>query len=169
MIFGFAPLIGWFWIRLGPRKPAIPAKFALRLFFVGFSFVLIVPAAKMAQDRGVAVSPWWLVGLYFLHTIGELCLSPVGLSIVTKLAPPRIVGAMMGMWFLSIAVGNKLAGMAGGLFEQLPLPTLFGAVALTTFAAAAILLLLTRPIQKLMGGGGRGRAAVLGVAPAGAG
>ena len=152
MIFGLAPLIGWFWIRLGPRQPSSPVKFALGLFFVGLGFVLIVPAAKMAQERGIAVSPWWLVGLYFLHTIGELCLSPVGLSIVTKLAPPRIVGAMMGMWFLSIAVGNKLAGMAGGLFEQLPLPKLFGAVALTTFAAAAILLLLTRPIQKLMGG-----------------
>jgi len=98
------------------------------------------------------VSPWWLIGLYFLHTVGELCLSPVGLSIVTKLAPPRIVGAMMGLWFLSIAVGNKLAGMAGGLFETLPLPQLFGAVALTTFVAAGILLLVTRPIQRLMGG-----------------
>ena len=152
MIFGLAPLIGWFWIRLGPRQPSSPVKFALGLFFVGLGFVLIVPAAKMAQERGVAVSPWWLVGLYFLHTIGELCLSPVGLSIVTKLAPPRIVGAMMGLWFLSIAVGNKLAGMAGGLFDRLPLPKLFGAVALVTFAAAGILLLITRPIQKLMGG-----------------
>src|SRR5206468_11594395 len=107
--------------------------------------------AKMAQERGMLVSPWWLIGLYFLHTVGELCLSPVGLSIVTKLAPPRIVGAMMGLWFLSIAVGNKLAGMAGGLFDQLPLPRLFGAVALTTFAAAAMLLVVTRPIQKLVG------------------
>jgi POT family proton-dependent oligopeptide transporter len=87
-----------------------------------------------------------------LHTIGELCLSPVGLSIVTKLAPPRIVGAMMGVWFLSIAMGNKLAGFAGGFFDRLPLPYLFGAVALTTFVTAAILLLLTRPIQRLMGG-----------------
>src|SRR5881394_4410730 len=151
MIFGLAPFIGWIWVRLGDRQPSSPVKFALGLFFVGLGFAFIVPAAKVAQT-GVKVSPWWLVGLYFLHTIGELCLSPVGLSIVTKLAPPRIVGAMMGMWFLSIAVGNKLAGMAGGLFEQLPLPKLFGAVALTTFAAAAILLLLTRPIQKLMGG-----------------
>jgi POT family proton-dependent oligopeptide transporter len=151
MILGLAPLIGWFWIRLGPRQPSSPVKFALGLIFVGLGFALIVPAAKLTQ-QGTLVSPWWLVGLYFLHTIGELCLSPVGLSIVTKLAPQRIVGAMMGLWFLSIAVGNKLAGMAGGLFETLPLPQLFGAVAVATFVAAAILLLLTRPLQRLMGG-----------------
>ena len=151
MILGLAPLIGWFWIRLGPRQPSSPVKFALGLIFVGLGFALIVPAAKLTQ-QGTLVSPWWLIGLYFLHTIGELCLSPVGLSIVTKLAPQRIVGAMMGLWFLSIAVGNKLAGMAGGLFDTLPLPQLFGAVAVTTFVAAAILLLLTRPIKVLMGG-----------------
>ena len=152
MILGLAPLIGWIWVRMGSRQPSSPVKFALGLVFVGLGFALIVPAAKMAQERGMLVSPWWLIGLYFLHTVGELCLSPVGLSIVTKLAPPRIVGAMMGLWFLSIAVGNKLAGMAGGLFETLPLPKLFGAVALTTFVAAGILLLVTRPIQRLMGG-----------------
>src|SRR6267154_1427066 len=151
IILGLAPLIGWFWIRLGRRQPSSPVKFALGLIFVGLGFALIVPAAKLTQ-QGILVSPWWLIGLYFLHTVGELCLSPVGLSIVTKLAPQRIVGAMMGLWFLSIAVGNKLAGMAGGLFETLPLPRLFGAVALTTFVAAAILLLLTRPLQRLMGG-----------------
>jgi POT family proton-dependent oligopeptide transporter len=152
MVFGLAPLLAWLWIRLGPRQPSSPVKFALGLIFVGLGFALIVPAAKVAQQQGVLVSPLWLVGLYFLHTIGELCLSPVGLSTVTKLAPKRIVGSMMGVWFLSIATGNKLAGFAGGFFDRLPLPTLFGAVALTTFLAAAILLLLTRPIQRLMGG-----------------
>ncbi len=151
MIFGLAPLIGWFWIRLGPRQPSSPVKFALGLFFVGLGFVLIVPAARMTQ-QGVLVSPWWLIGLYFLHTIGELCLSPVGLSIVTKLAPARIVGAMMGLWFLSIAVGNKLAGMAGGLFETLALPKLFGAVAGVSFVAALILLAITPWLRRLMGG-----------------
>src|SRR3989441_690629 len=151
MIFGLAPLIGWLWIRLGPRQPSSPVKFALGLIFVGLGFVLIVPAARMAQERGVLVSPWWLIGLYFLHTIGELCLSPVGLSIVTKLAPARIVGAMMGLWFLSIAVGNKFAGMAGGMFETLPVPQPFGAVAPATFGAAGIPLLPTRPITRRIG------------------
>jgi len=151
MIMGLAPLIGWIWVRLGPKQPSSPVKFALGLIFVGLGFALIVPAAKAAQQQSVLVSPWWLIGLYFLHTIGELCLSPVGLSIVTKLAPARIVGAMMGLWFLSIAVGNKLAGMAGGLFETLPLPKLFGAVAAVAFAAALVLLAITPWLRRLMG------------------
>ena len=152
MIFGMAPLLAWLWIRLGPRQPSSPVKFALGLIFVGLGFALIVPAAKIAQQQGVLVTPWWLVGLYFLHTIGELCLSPVGLSIVTKLAPQRIVGSMMGVWFLSIATGNKLAGFAGGFFDRLPLPTLFGAVAGVTFVTALILLAITPWLRKLMGG-----------------
>jgi POT family proton-dependent oligopeptide transporter len=127
-------------------------KFAFGLVFAGLGFALLVPAAQMAQQQNILVSPWWLVGVYFLHTIGELCLSPVGLSIVTKLAPARIAGAMMGVWFLSIAVGNKLAGWAAGFFDRLPLPQLFGAVAITTIGAAAVLLLLTRPIRRMMGG-----------------
>jgi len=152
MIFGMAPLLAWLWVRLGPRQPSSPIKFTLGLLFAGLGFALLVPAAKMAQQQGILVSPWWLVGVYFLHTIGELCLSPVGLSTVTKLAPVRIAGAMMGLWFLSIAVGNKMAGWVAGFFDRLPLPNLFGTVALTTFVAAAILLALTRPIKRLMGG-----------------
>jgi POT family proton-dependent oligopeptide transporter len=152
MIFGTAPLLAWLWIRLGPRQPSSPTKFALGLFFAGAGFALLVPAAKIAQEQGVLVSPWWLVGVYLLHTIGELCLSPVGLSIVTKLAPPRIVGSMMGLWFLSIAVGNKLAGTVAGYFDTLPLPQLFGAVAVTTVVASVLLALLTKPIRYLMGG-----------------
>ena len=151
MILGLAPLIGSLWVRMGDRQPSSPVKFSLGLIFVGLGFALIVPAAVMTQ-QGIKVSPWWLIGLYFLHTIGELCLSPVGLSIVTKLAPARIVGFMMGWWFLSIAVGNKLAGMAGGLFETLPLPKLFGAVAGVAFAAALILLAITPWLRRLMGG-----------------
>ncbi len=152
MIFGLAPLLAWLWIRLGPRQPSSPVKFSLGLIFAGLGFALLVPASKIAQQQGILVSPWWLVAVYFLHTIGELCLSPVGLSIVTKLAPARIVGSMMGVWFLSIAVGNKLAGWASGYFDQMPLPTLFGYVALTTFVAALVLLAMTRWIRKLMGG-----------------
>ena len=152
MIFGLAPGLAYLWIRLGSRQPSSPVKFAMGLVFTGLGFALLVPAAKMAQEQGVLVSPWWLVGVYFLHTVGELCLSPVGLSIVTKLAPARIMGAMMGLWFLSIAVGNKLAGYTAGYFDRMPLPQLFGAVALTTFAAAVMLFALTRPIKRLMGG-----------------
>jgi POT family proton-dependent oligopeptide transporter len=93
----------------------------------------------------------WLAGVYFLHTIGEMCLSPVGLSVVTKLAPPRIVGMMMGVWFLSLAVGNKAAGYAAGLFEKMPLPKLFGSIGVMTIVAGFVLLILIKPIRRMMG------------------
>jgi POT family proton-dependent oligopeptide transporter len=94
----------------------------------------------------------WLTGVYFLHTVGELCLSPVGLSLMTKLAPQRIVGLMMGVWFLSTATGNKMGGWVAGFFDTLPLPMLFAAVAGTTIGSAVLLVLLIRSVRKLMGG-----------------
>jgi POT family proton-dependent oligopeptide transporter len=148
-----APAFAWLWIRLGPREPTTPVKFTLGLLFVGLSFVLLFPAGAMAQSaEGVRVSSLWLFGAYFLQVVGELCLSPVGNSVVTKLAPPRIVGMMMGVWFLAIAVGNKLAGWVAGFTSTVPLTTLFGAVAGATLGAAVILFLLVRPIQRLMVG-----------------
>src|SRR5438093_9236085 len=92
-----APAFAWLWVRLGPREPSSAAKFAWGLLFMGLSFLVLVPAGSMAQtETGVRVSPWWLIGSYFISELGELCLSPVGLSVVTKLAPVRIVGLMMG-------------------------------------------------------------------------
>ncbi|MEA2336539.1 MAG: proton-dependent oligopeptide transporter, family [Thermoanaerobaculia bacterium] len=148
----FSPIFALLWLRLGKHEPSSPTKFAFGLFFVGLSFLLLVPGAAIAQSQGIKVSPMWLVGVYFLQTCGELCLSPVGLSMVTKLAPPRIVGLMLGVFFLSISFGNKLGGYCAGFFDRLPLPTLFGAVAGTTLTAAFILFLLVKPIRKLMGG-----------------
>jgi POT family proton-dependent oligopeptide transporter len=148
-----APVFAWLWVRLGPREPSSPTKFALGLFFVGLAFVLLVPAGAMAQHgAGVRVSPWWLVAAYFVEELGELCLSPVGLSVVTKLAPTRIVGLMMGVWFLSNALGNKLAGWTAGFFTSQPLSELFGAVAAVCLVAALIMALLVKPVQRLMGG-----------------
>ena len=148
-----APVFAWLWIRLGPHQPSSPAKFALGLLFAGLAFLLLVPAAMLAQSgEGVRVSPGWLVWAFFLTELGELCLSPVGLSVVTKLAPARIVGVMMGVWFLSNAAGNKLAGWAAGFFSTLPLPTLFGTVAVVMLVATAILFLLVKPVKRLMGG-----------------
>ena len=148
-----APVFAWLWIRLGSREPSSPAKFAIGLFFMGLAFLVLVPAAGMAQAAaGVRVSPWWLVGAYFVSELGELCLSPVGLSVVTKLAPVRILGLMMGVWFLSNAFGNKLAGWAAGFFSTTPLPTLFGTVAGVTLAAAVVLTALIKPIRRLMSG-----------------
>jgi len=147
-----APVLAWLWIRLGRREPSSPAKFAYGLFLVGLGFLLVAVAAWLYARDQVKVSPWWLILLYFFHGVGELSLSPVGLSTVTKLAPARIVGLMMGVWFLAISLGNFFAGYVAGLFEKMPLPQLFGAVFLTTMASAVLLALLTRPIKGLMAG-----------------
>jgi POT family proton-dependent oligopeptide transporter len=148
-----APAFAWLWVRLGPREPSSPAKFAAGLVFVGIAFLVLVPAGAMAQSgAGVRVSPWWLIGAYFVTELGELCLSPVGLSVVTKLAPVRLVGLMMGVWFLSNSAGNKLAGWAAGFFATTPLAQLFSTVAAVTIAAGVLLFVLVRPLRRMMGG-----------------
>ncbi len=150
-VISLAPIFAWLWLRLGKNEPSSPLKFTMGLLFVGLSFLLLVPGATLSQG-GDRISPLWLVGVYFLSVVGELCLSPVGLSLVTKLAPQRVVGMMMGVWFLSIAVGSLIAGRLAGLFRSYPLPQLFGAVSLTAIGAAIVLLLLIKPLRKLMGG-----------------
>ena len=146
-----SPIFAWLWVRLGPRQPSSPAKFALALLFVGLAFVLLMPAGAIAQG-GVKISPLWLVGAYFIEELGELCLSPVGLSVVTKLAPRRVVGLLMGVFFLSNALGNKLAGWSAGFISTTPLPTLFGVTAAVTLGAAVVMFVLIKPVQRLMGG-----------------
>ena len=142
-----APIYAWMWIRLGKREPSSPAKFSLGLLFVGLSFLVLVPAAT-----GMNVSPNWLNASYFLSVVGELCLSPVGLSAMTKLAPARAVGFVMGVWFLSLSIGDWLAGRAGSLFESMSLHKLFGISGILPIAAAAILALLVKPTKRLMSG-----------------
>src|SRR3989440_9333233 len=103
-----SPVFAWLWVKLGPRQPSSPAKFALALLFVGLAFVLLMPAGAIAQGGG-KISPLWLVAVYFIEELGELCLSPVRLSGVTKLAPKQVGGLMIGRVFLSHAFGNKRA------------------------------------------------------------
>ncbi len=146
-----SPAFAWLWVKLGPRQPSSPAKFALALLFVGLAFVLLMPAGAIAQG-GVRISPLWLVAVYFIEELGELCLSPVGLSVVTKLAPKQVVGLMMGVFFLSNALGNKLAGWSAGFISTTPLPRLFGVTAAVTLGAAAVMFLLIKPVRRLMGG-----------------
>ena len=147
-----APLFAWLWLRLGTREPSVPTKFAFGLFFMGLSFLVLVPAGAMAQSgESIRVSPWWLIVSYMLSEFGELCLSPVGLSAVTKLAPIRIVGVMMGVWFLSNAFGNKLAGWAAGFFSTTPLVTLFGTVTVILMITAVLMFVLVPSLRRLMG------------------
>jgi POT family proton-dependent oligopeptide transporter len=148
-----APVFAWLWIRLGRHEPSVPAKFAIALVFMGLSFLILVPAGAMAQSgTGIRVSPMWLVWSYFISELGELCLSPVGLSAVTKLAPVRIIGLMMGVWFLSNAFGNKLAGWAAGFFSTVPLHDLFREVSIVLIAAGLVMFALVKPIRRLMAG-----------------
>jgi proton-dependent oligopeptide transporter, POT family len=146
------PLFSLLWIRMGDRQPSSPVKFTLGLMMIGLAYTLIVPATVLtAQGR---VSFWWLVGLYFLEVCGEMCLSPVGLSMVTKLAPAKIAGLMMGAWFLATSLGNKLAGYLSGFFvsnNSWQLTKLYGGIALGLLVAAGILALLIPTIKRLIG------------------
>jgi POT family proton-dependent oligopeptide transporter len=150
-VVALAPLFAWLWLRMGKREPSSPAKFSAGLFFGGAAFVVMVPAAMIASGGRMA-GPLWLTVCYLLQTLGELCLSPVGLSAMTKLAPDRAAGFMMGIWFLSISIGNWLAGEAASLYSSMPLTELFGSVAVFSLVAALALLVLVKPTIKLMGG-----------------
>jgi POT family proton-dependent oligopeptide transporter len=151
-VWSFAGVFAWLWLALGRRgkEPSTPIKFSLGLIFVGAGFGVLVVAASLAQN-GVKVSPMWLTVTYLLHTFGELCLSPVGLSAMTKLAPVRIAGLVMGVWFLATSVGNFIAGRLAGFYEAMPLPALFTNIALFGVIAGLLLLPIAPPIKRMMG------------------
>jgi POT family proton-dependent oligopeptide transporter len=142
----------YLWVRLGDRQPSSPAKFTLGLLLIGAAFLLLIPASMLtAYGR---ISPLWLVGLYFLEVCGEMCLSPVGLSTVTKLSPAKLVGIMMGVWFLASSLGSKLAGYLSGFFvadNPMQLTRLYGGIAVGLLVSALILAALTPGIKRLMG------------------
>jgi len=146
-----APVFAWLWVRLGRREPGSPAKFSLGLISLGAGFAVLALGATYTLG-GEQVSPMWLIVTYLLHTIGELCLSPVGLSAMTKLAPVRVAGLMMGVWFMSNAVGNYIGGRLASFYEALPLPALFGVIAAFAIGAGLILAVFVRPMNRLMGG-----------------
>ena len=146
----FAPIIGAVWQTLGKRQPSSPGKFTIGLFFAGIAFVVIAFASTLAGNGRVSVM--WLVIVYFLQTIGELCLSPVGLSTVTKLSPARMVGLMLGVWFLSISIGSYIAGLATRLFEGNDTSALTRGLSIfagITLLAAIILAVLTPLIKRM--------------------
>lgn len=147
------PLFVLLWKKMGDKQPSSPVKFSLGLLFVGLGASLLAMASMLIAGSGKA-GPWWLVGVYMLQTIGEICLYPVGLSVTTKLAPQRLAGLMMGIWFLSISFGNFAAGIAAGYFEagsQEALVGLFSKVATVPIIAAVVLLAVTPFLRKLMG------------------
>jgi proton-dependent oligopeptide transporter, POT family len=155
LIIVFAPILAAFWLSLGRRNRdfSAPMKFALGLLFMGAGF-LVMYIASLHVISGSKVLPTWLVFTYLLHTIGELCLSPVGLSSMTKLAPQRFVGQVMGLWFLSMALGGNLAGQLSGEYDSsnlLSLPGLFLKIFWWGAIGGAVMLLLTPLLKRLTG------------------
>jgi POT family proton-dependent oligopeptide transporter len=151
----FAPAFAWMWVALARRNlnPSAPAKFAIGVILMGSGFLVMAAAASIVAG-GSKVLPTWLILTYLLHTFGELCLSPVGLSYVTKLAPKRFVGQLMGMWFLSLSLGNLIAGLIAGEFDAnnvAAMPGQYMHIVYFSVGLGAMLLVLSRPVKKLMG------------------
>lgn len=154
-IFICAPFFAWLWVVLAKRhlNPSAPAKFAFGVILMGSGFLVMAAAAKIVAS-GTKVLPYWLITTYLLHTFGELCLSPVGLSYYTKLAPKRFVGQMMGMWFLATSLGNLVASLIAGDFDAnnvAAMPGQYMRIVYFSVGLGAILLVISRPVKKLMG------------------
>jgi POT family proton-dependent oligopeptide transporter len=150
-IFSIAPIFAMMWVFLNKlgKEPSIPLKFTLALALLGVGFIVMYFADANAKSG--LVSPAWLVMVYFFHTLGELCLSPVGLSMITKLSPPRVVSLMMGMWFASIALAQYVAGMLEFILHKFELP-LFPFLVGTSFVGSICLFLLAPWLKKMMKG-----------------
>ena len=110
-IITLAPIVAWTWIRMGRRNPSIPRKFGLGIIFNGLAFLLLMAALSGMVDSAGLIPFWTLFMVYVIQSVGELCLSPIGLSMTTKLAPMKLVGFAMGGWFLSTGIGNNLSGI----------------------------------------------------------
>jgi POT family proton-dependent oligopeptide transporter len=152
-----APVFAAVWVRMARSGAELssPGKFSFGLAMAGIGFALMIPAANMVVSSGGAlkVSPWWLIASYLFQTIGELCVSPVGLSSMTKLAPRKFVGQMMGVWFLATSVGNLIAGLVGGRVDPEKLeqtPALFTWTTIALVVASVVLALLAIPIRRMM-------------------
>jgi POT family proton-dependent oligopeptide transporter len=158
-IIVLAPIIAWGWVKMGSWNPSIPRKFGLGILFNGLAFLLLMVALSSLVDTETLKIPFWtLFAVYWIQSIGELCLSPIGLSMVTKLAPLRLVGFGMGGWFLSTGIGNNLSGIFAGHVSGEGGMTAASALSGYTFGFWALLIggaslfLLAPLIQKLMHG-----------------
>lgn len=148
----FAPLFSKLWIDLAKKakEPSSPAKFIIALWLLAIGYFILLLAA-MQMGPGIKVSMFYLVFAYAAFTMGELCLSPVGLSLVTKLAPVQFVGILMAVWKTANAASNKLAGYYSSLFGQISNETFFGGLILAPLVASVILIFIMKPLRRWMG------------------
>jgi POT family proton-dependent oligopeptide transporter len=165
-IIAMAAFFAWMWVKLAKNnaEPSSPRKFSIGLILLGLGFLVVMwGTSRVANGSVLAMSPWWLIATYFLHTVGELALSPVGLSTVTKLSPRRMVGQMMGIWFMASALGNLIAGLlaaqigaeeaeaAGGVSPELAVQV-FQTVAFVSIGFGILLMLFAGPVKRMMHG-----------------
>ena len=160
-VVSFAPFFAWLWLKLGKREPSSPTKMAFGLFFLALGYLWIAFGVNDIQPS-VKVSMIWLTGMYALHTCGELCLSPIGLALVNKLAPFKFASLLMAVWFLANAIANKLAGVLSALYPENGKMTSFLGYHMTNLheffmlfvfmagTASLILFGLTKSLQKMM-------------------
>lgn len=152
-IITLAPVLAVLWVKLGTREPNSPVKFAMAMFFLALGFLCMVGAVmEQGGDTTVKTSMLWLVGAFFFHTLGELCLSPIGLSLVTKLAPLRLASLMMGAWFGCNAIANYVAGYVGSHVGELGAMAIFSGIAVTATVSGVILLLFSNTLVRWMHG-----------------
>ncbi len=147
----FAPIFAVMWTKLGQRAPSTPVKFAMAIFGVGLSFLLMVPAALQA-DNGEKSALWWIVSVFLVQTWAELLLSPNGLSVTTKLAPTGLVSQMLALWFLATAVGDSVGGQIVRLVGGLGWAGYFITCGVGTIILGGLFLLIVPRIKRLMEG-----------------
>jgi POT family proton-dependent oligopeptide transporter len=156
----FAPVFAWLWLKLGKHEPSSPTKMAIGLLLLALGYLWISVGVNNIQP-GMKVTMIWLAGLYMLHTWGELCLSPIGLSLVNKLAPLKLASLLMAVWFLANAFANKLAGQLSALYPENKTTSFLGFEMQTMYdffmlfvvlsgLASLILFMLTKWLQKMM-------------------
>lgn len=162
-VVSFAPIFAWLWLKLGKNEPSSPTKMSIGLFLLALGYLVIAFGVKDVQP-GIKVSMMWLVSMYALHTLGELCLSPIGLSLVNKLAPLKFASLLMAVWFLANAAANKLAGVLSALYPDKKSTYIFGyeianlydffmLFVFTAGLASLILFLISKRLQVMMAGG----------------
>ncbi|XRK15862.1 POT family proton-dependent oligopeptide transporter [Elusimicrobium posterum] len=147
-----APVFAWLWRKMGDNEISTPAKFAWGLALLGVGYIIIAVAAYIYESTGTVVSIFWLSALYFMHVLGELCISPVGLSMITKLSPAKYVSIFMGVWFASDFFGGLFGGFFAGNYNEMSLAKLFSIPAATSLVCALLLWALSGKLKKWMHG-----------------